>query len=847
MPNLTVKALAAQLKIPVEEILDRMQSAGLSHTGGDEEVSAGDKKTLAQHIVKMRKAGTIAPPARASRQNTVTQGRRTVDVEVRKRSVARQAATVQPANEPLVDDLEEHRRQAAEEQKRNRENELRQQEESEKRQAVQQQEEKKEKKVRAGKKERKVDRSGQEQEELEPGKGQAAPSSARRKVEGRVGAKLPRRRRTGPLIGEDGRRNEKQRVVDQALNESTDEKGTALKAAGRRAVVGVLNAEGLIQKFVRPTKRIVREVVLEDKIAVVALARQMAIKVEALLQLAEKFGLSLEADATIDRDTAKVLAEELGHRAVAFSSPSAEHALQSAATAGGTPMPCAPVVTVMGHVDHGKTSLLDYIRRTKLTAKEAGGITQSIGAYRVRTEQGEITFIDTPGHAAFSAMRARGAECTDVVILVVAADDGVMPQTLEAIQHARAAEVPIVVALNKIDREDADTEKVRRELAAAEVVPENWGGDVQFVHVSALNGEGVDKLLEAVLLQAELLELRAPPDVPATGIVLESRLDKGLGPVASLLVRTGTLRTGDMLLAGDCYGRVRGMVDENGQNVKEAIPSMPIEVVGLRALPMAGAAFAVVQDEQKAREIAALYSSPSQEAATPSRPPPPVAESIEEAFSNFNEADVHKELNIVLKADTQGSVEALRTALSEVNIENAELRILLAGVGAITESDVNLAVSSKALVFGFNVRAETAARKLAEAEGVELRYYNVIYAMLEDTQQLLEGLLVPKAHENVVGIAEVLDVFRASGYGQAAGCIVREGTVHRNKPIRVLRDNIVIFEGVLDSLRRFKGDVTEVRSGTECGVGVKNYNDIKVGDQIEVFESAREVQSSRRA
>ncbi len=847
MPKLTVKALADQLKKPLEEMLGVIQSAGLSHTSGDEEVSAADKKTLVQHLVKARAGGAAAQSAKVSQQNAATQGGRTVDVKVRRRNVAKKTETAVSSGTPSVDNLEENRRQAAEEKNRLREEEQRQQDEAEKRKEAKQQEEKKEQKIRASKKDKKPERSGQTQGALEQTEGQATPSSARRKPDGRVGLKLPRRRRTGPLIGEDGRRNEKQRAVDQALIENTEGKAAIGKLAARHAVVGTLKADDFIQKFVRPTKNIVREIVLNDEIPVVALARQMAIKVDALLQLAEKFGLSIGADETIDHDTAKVLAEEMGHQTTTAESLSAENALQLAIVAKGTPEPRSPVITVMGHVDHGKTSLLDYIRRTGVAAEEAGGITQRIGAYRVHTEQGDITFIDTPGHAAFSAMRARGAQCTDIVILVVAADDGVKPQTLEAVQHARAAKVPIVVAINKIDREDADTEKVRRELAAAEVVPENWGGDVQFVHVSALNGEGVDKLLEAVLLQAELLDLRVPRDVPASGVILESRLDKGYGPVASLLVRNGTLRVGDMFLAGDCYGRVRSMVDENGENVKEVFPSMPVEVIGLRAVPAVGVTFAVVQDEPKAREIATLYAGPKQQTATLVKQPQPAVENIEEAFSNRTEADARKELNLVLKADTRGSVEALRAALSEISIKDAELRILLAGVGAITESDISLAFSSNALVFGFNVRADTAARKLAEAEGVDMRYYSVIYAMIDDAQQVMEGLLVPEPHEKIVGIAEVQEVFRASGYGQAAGCIVREGTVHCSKPIRVLRNSIVVFEGALDSLRRFKKDVTEVRSGTECGIGVKNYNDIKVGDQIEVFEAHREKSVSRRS
>jgi translation initiation factor IF-2 len=497
----------------------------------------------------------------------------------------------------------------------------------------------------------------------------------------------------------------------------------------------------------------------------------------------------------------------------------------------------APVVTVMGHVDHGKTSLLDYIRKSRVASGEAGGITQHIGAYHVETDHGMISFLDTPGHAAFTAMRARGATSTDIVILVVAADDGVMPQTEEAILHARAAEVPIVVAVNKIDKETADPDRVKNELAAKDVIPEDWGGDVQFVPVSAHSGEGIDALLDAVLLQAELLELKAPRDVPAQGIVIESRLDKGRGPVASVLVQTGTLRTGDIMLAGTNVGRVRAMLDENGKPIKEAGPSIPVEILGLDGTPDAGDAFAVLDSEKRARDVAMFR----EEKRRKERAEMQRAVKLDNPFAHLEGAD-KRTLNVVLKADVRGSLEAIQAALMDLGNDEVEVKIVAGGVGGIAESDINLAITSGAVVFGFNVRADASAKKLVEDEQLDLRYYSVIYNLIDDVKAALSGMLSPELREEIVGIAEVRDVFKSPKFGQVAGCMVTEGTVYRSKPIRVLRDNVVIFEGELESLRRFKDDVADVRNGMECGIGVKNY-DVKVGDLIEVF-SVQEVARS---
>jgi translation initiation factor IF-2 len=534
----------------------------------------------------------------------------------------------------------------------------------------------------------------------------------------------------------------------------------------------------------------------------------------------------------IDQDTATLVVEEMGHKVKLISADALEAKLEeSLAQHEGTLESRAPVVTVMGHVDHGKTSLLDYIRKTHVASGEAGGITQHIGAYHVETDHGMISFLDTPGHAAFTAMRARGAKSTDIVILVVAADDGVMPQTEEAVQHARAAEVPLIVAVNKIDKEGADPERVKNELSAKDVIPEEWGGDTQFISVSAQTGEGIPELLDAVLLQAELLELQAPRDVPAQGIVIESRLDKGRGPVASLLVQSGTLRQGDIVLAGLEFGRVRAMLDENGQPIEEAGPSIPVEILGLNGTPDAGDQFAALENERRARELAEFRQEKTRETKLQRQQ----AAKLDNMFESMA-AGEKKTLNIVVKADVRGSLEAIQTALVDLGNEEVQVNIVSGGVGGIAETDVSLAMTSNAVVFGFNVRADNAAKRLVEAEGVDLRYYNVIYDLIDDVKSALSGMLAPELREEIVGIAEVRDVFRSPKFGQIAGCMVVEGTVYRSKPIRVLRDNVVIYEGELESLRRFKDDANEVRNGMECGIGVKNYTDVKVGDLIEVYE-----------
>jgi translation initiation factor IF-2 len=562
------------------------------------------------------------------------------------------------------------------------------------------------------------------------------------------------------------------------------------------------------------------------------LAQQMAVKAGVVIKELMKLGVMATINQMIDQDTASLVVEELGHRIKLKSDDELEERLEeSLASQEGTPELRAPVVTVMGHVDHGKTSLLDYIRSSRVAVGEAGGITQHIGAYHVKTDMGMITFLDTPGHAAFTAMRARGAKSTDIVVLVVAADDGVMPQTEEAVQHARAAGVPLVVAINKMDKEGADPDRVKNELAAKEVIPEDWGGDTQFIPVSAHTGEGIDTLLEALLLQSELLELKAPADVPASGLVIESRLDRGRGPVASLLVQQGTLNQGDIVLAGLQYGRVRAMLDENGQPIKVAGPSIPVEILGLDGTPDAGDPFVAVESEKRAREIADFR----QEKLRSSKLARQQAAKLDSMFETMTAGEVQT-LNIVIKADVRGSLEALQSSLSDLGNEEVKVNVVAGGVGGITETDISLAITSNAVIFGFNTRADAKARGLSENEGVELRYYNVIYDLIDDVKAALSGMLSPELREEIVGIAEVRDVFRSPKFGLIAGCMVTEGTVYRSKPIRVLRDNIVIYEGELESLRRFKDDANEVRSGTECGIGVKNYTDVKEGDLIEVYD-----------
>jgi translation initiation factor IF-2 len=586
--------------------------------------------------------------------------------------------------------------------------------------------------------------------------------------------------------------------------------------------------------FEKPTAPIVYEVAVPETITVAELAQKMSVKAAEVIKTMMSMGTMATINQVLDQETAAIIVEELGHTVKLLKEDAIEEELGLQQEIEGEQLTRAPAVSVMGHVDHGKTSLLDYIRKTRVAAGEAGGITQHIGAYHVKTGKGMITFLDTPGHAAFTAMRARGAKATDIVVLVVAADDGVMPQTKEAVQHAKAAGVPMVVAINKIDKPEANPDRIKQELVAEDVIPEDWGGDTQFIPVSAHTGEGIDTLLEAILLQSEMLELTAVKDASARGVIIESRLDKGRGPVATVLVQSGTLHKGDVLLAGQEYGKVRALLNENGNSVDSAGPSIPVEVLGLSGSPSAGDDAIVVADERKAREVALFRQGKFRDVKLKRQQ----EAKLENMFSQMEEGELAA-LNIVLKTDVQGTLEALSDALTKLSTNEVEVKIVASGVGGINESDVNLAMASNAIMIGFNVRADAVAKRIIEEEGVDLHYYSVIYDAIEEVKQALTGMLAPEYKEEIIGLAEVRDVFRSPKFGAVAGCMVIDGVVKRNNPIRVLRDNVVIYEGELESLRRFKEDVQEVKSGFECGIGVKNYNDVKVGDQIEVYEQVK--------
>ena len=586
-------------------------------------------------------------------------------------------------------------------------------------------------------------------------------------------------------------------------------------------------------QFEQPSAPIIKEVTIPEMILVSDLAQKMSVKAALVIKHLMKLGIMSTINQSIDQETAAILVEEMGHKAVLQNDDDFEKELLAEAQQEDNriPIPRAPIVTIMGHVDHGKTSLLDYIRKTRVAAGEAGGITQHIGAYQVKTDHGSVTFLDTPGHAAFTAMRARGADVTDVVIVVVAADDGVMPQTKEAVDHARAANVPIIVAMNKIDKADANVDKVMQELANIEVIPEEWGGDVQFLKISAKTGEGIDDLIEALIVQTEILELKAPVEGAASGIVIESRLDKGRGAVATVLVQKGTLENGQMVLCGHEFGRVRAMFNENGKAIKEAGPCVPVEILGLSGTPNAGDEFLVVQNERVAKELA----KHREDRKRFNKHAAQSASKLDEVFSRMTAGEIAS-VNLVLKTDVQGSLEALRGSLIDLSTEEVEVKVIFGGVGGINESDVNLALASNAILMGFNVRADATARRIIEEKGVDLHYYSVIYDAIDEVKKSISGMMAPEIKEQIVGLAEVREVFKSPKFGAVAGCMVVDGYVKRNLPIRVLRNNVVIFEGQLESLRRFKDDVGEVKMGMDCGIGVKNYNDVKIGDHIEVFE-----------
>jgi len=624
---------------------------------------------------------------------------------------------------------------------------------------------------------------------------------------------------------ESGRRRKKKKPAGQDRNN----RGRNARGKGK---LGLSSPQSLKHGFTKPVEIKLNEVRIGETISVAELANKMSVKGAEVVKAMFKMGAMATINQVIDQETAALVAEEMGREVVLVKENALEEAVLSDRGHSGEAITRAPVVTIMGHVDHGKTSLLDHIREAKVAAGEAGGITQHIGAYHVETGHGMITFLDTPGHAAFTSMRSRGAKATDIVIIVVAADDGVMPQTIEAIQHAKASEAPIIIAVNKMDKEGADPDRVKSELSQHDVLSEEWGGDVQFCHVSAKTGLGIDELLDAILLQSEVLELTAVVDKMANGVVIESKLDKGRGPVATILVQEGTLNQGDIVLCGLEYGRVRAMRDENGKDIQSAGPSIPVEIIGLSGVPISGDEATVVKDEKKAREVALFRQGKYRDVKLARQQ----KSKLENMFANMATGEV-SEVNVVLKSDVQGSLEAISDSLLKLSTDEVKVRIIGSGVGAITETDATLAAASNAIVVGFNVRADATARKVIESEKIDLRYYSVIYALIDEVKSAMSGMLAPEFKQEIIGLAQVRDVFKSPKIGAIAGCMVTEGLIKRSAPIRVLRENVVIYEGELESLRRFKDDVAEVRNGTECGIGVKNYNDVRVGDQIEVFET----------
>ena len=831
MTQVTVKELAQVVDTPVERLLQQMREAGLPHSSAEQVVTDNEKQALLAHL-KSSHGVKVEEPRKITLQRKTTStlrvaGSKTISVEVRKKKtfVKRSAEEIEAEKQRELAEqraVAEAARLKAEEEAQRRAAEEAQRAVVEPVEAVVAEPAAANVAVAEVEVPVVVAPVVEERKKDEPRR----PDKARNDDDRRGGERKTTQHR--PTVKE---KAPAPRVAPRTIDEESD----GFRRGGRgKSKLKKRNQHG----FQSPTGPIVREVAIGETITVGELAQQMTVKAAEVIKFMFKMGTPVTINQVLDQETAQLIAEELGHKVKLISDNALEDQLAESLKFEGETFARAPVVTVMGHVDHGKTSLLDYIRRAKVAAGEAGGITQHIGAYHVETDRGMVTFLDTPGHAAFTAMRARGAQATDIVILVVAADDGVMPQTIEAVQHAKAAGVPLVVAVNKIDKPGADLDRIRSELSVHEVTSEEWGGDTPFVPVSAKVGTGVDELLEAVLLQAEILELKATPSAPGRGVVVESRLDKGRGPVATVLVQDGTLRQGDMVLVGSNYGRIRAMLDENGKPIKEAGPSIPVEILGLDGTPDAGDEMSVLTDEKKAREVALFRQGKFREVKLARAH----AGKLENIFESMGQEE-KKTLNIVLKSDVRGSLEALQGSLSGLGNDEVQVRVVGGGVGGITESDANLALASNAVLFGFNVRADAGARKIVEQEGLDMRYYNVIYDIIEDVKKALTGMLGSDVRENILGIAEVRDVFRSPKFGAIAGCMVVEGIVHRNRPIRVLRDDVVIFEGELESLRRFKDDMSEVRAGMECGIGVKSYNDVKVGDKIEVFEKVQVARS----
>ncbi len=894
MADLSVKQLAIEVGTPVDRLVQQFKDAGLEKNA-DAMVSEQEKHTLLEHLKKQHGADGAEPKRMTLQRKTkstlnvsVAGGKnKEVQIEVRKsktyvhRSVIDEAQQQKEAEEKARQEAEKARQEElakAEQARMEAEAKARKEAEEKARKEAEartvsteavadnaaKSPDEKARKLKAeadkraddnAKREAEALRKKQEEEaqrktELEA---QRIAEEARRLAvenEGRWAAEEEERRRkelnddvseAASLFVKEaeaererqdeskGRRRPGVTKAKKSPHEEAREERNSRARKGKRAKLHTPNS--MQHGFQKPAQPVNRDIVVGETISVGELAQKMAVKAVEVIKVMMKMGAMATINQIIDQETAQLVAEEMGHKVTLRRENELEEAILQDRDSTAHSESRAPVVTIMGHVDHGKTSLLDYIRKAKVASGEAGGITQHIGAYHVDTDNGSITFLDTPGHAAFTAMRARGAQATDIVVLVVAADDGVMPQTIEAIQHAKAAGVPIVVAVNKVDKPDADPERVMNELTRYSVIPEEWGGENQFVKVSAKSGEGIDDLLNSILLQSEVLELTAVRDAMASGVVIESRLDKGRGPVATILVQEGTLRQGDIVLCGLEYGRVRAMRDEMGRSVDSVGPSIPVEILGLSGVPAAGDEVTVVRDEKKAREVA-LYRQGKFRDVKLARQQ---KAKLENMFSNMTEGEV-SELNVVLKADVQGSVQAIADSLNKLSTDEVKVKIIGSGVGGITETDATLAAASNAIVLGFNVRADASARKILEAENIDLRYYSVIYDLIDEVRQAMSGMLAPEYKQQIIGLAEVRDVFRSPKFGDVAGCMVTEGTVKRNSPIRVLRDNVVIYEGELESLRRFKDDMAEVKNGYECGIAVKNYNDVRPGDQIEVYE-----------
>ncbi|WDE06980.1 translation initiation factor IF-2 [Thalassomonas viridans] len=879
MANVTVEELAKEIGTPVERLISQLASTGV-HKSVSDSVTQQEKEALLEHLKKQHGDDSAANPNKMTlnrkKKSTLVMGSgskaKSVQVEVRKKRTyvkrseleeqQRAEAEAKAKAEAEAKAKAEAEAKAAAEAQAKAEAEARAKAEA----AAKAEEERKlkvaeQEKAKQAAKEQAPVASAESEEAKKLRLAQEAEAAAKAEEEAKrsaeAAAKLAEENEARWKAQEAERKAKEAEVVhltsSKYAQEAEDKVDSEEEGGGRRrrkkkAAKQDKNARGgrdkghgkqtlsapqsLRHGFQKPVEAKTQEIRIGETISVAELANKMSVKGAEVVKVMFKMGAMATINQVIDQETAALVAEEMGHNVILVKENALEEAVLSDRGAAGEAISRAPVVTIMGHVDHGKTSLLDYIREAKVAAGEAGGITQHIGAYHVETDHGMVTFLDTPGHAAFTAMRSRGAKATDIVIIVVAADDGVMPQTIEAIQHARAANAPIVIAVNKMDKETADPDRVKTELSQHDVIPEDWGGDVQFVHVSAKTGLGIDELLDAILLQAEVLELTAVVDKLASGVVVESKLDKGRGPVATILVQEGTLNQGDIVLCGLEYGRVRAMRDELGRSIKSAGPSIPAEIIGLSGVPQSGDEATVVKDERKAREVA-LYRQGKFRDVKLARQQ---KAKLENMFSNMAEGDV-SEVNVVLKSDVQGSLEAISDALTKLSTDEVKVKIIGSGVGGITETDATLAAASNAIVVGFNVRADAAARKVIETESIDLRYYSVIYSLIDEVKQAMSGMLAPEFKQEIIGLAQVRDVFKSPKIGAIAGCMVTEGLIKRNNPIRVLRDNVVIYEGELESLRRFKDDVMEVRSGIECGIGVKNYNDVKIGDQIEVFET----------